>query len=92
MPLQIDGKTQAVPAGWHEESLLTVLREALGLVGAKLGCASTARATGCGCDAPKWASPSTPRCAGLPARNSASISRSSTLPCRPSPPRPPARR
>jgi len=38
MQLQINGKTHAVPDGWEDESLLMVLREALGFVGPKLGC------------------------------------------------------
>lgn len=38
MDLQINGQTQAVPEGWQDETLLMVLREALGLVGPKLGC------------------------------------------------------
>ncbi|MDZ7812323.1 MAG: (2Fe-2S)-binding protein [Ideonella sp.] len=38
MKLQINGKQHALPEAWQEETLLMVLREALGLVGPKLGC------------------------------------------------------
>jgi len=38
MQLRVNDELKAVPDGWHEESLLQVLREALGLVGAKYGC------------------------------------------------------
>jgi isoquinoline 1-oxidoreductase alpha subunit len=38
MNLTINGQVRAVPAGWQDETLLAVLREALGLVGAKFGC------------------------------------------------------
>ena len=38
MDLNINGQMCAVPADWEGEKLLDVLREPLGLVGAKLGC------------------------------------------------------
>lgn len=38
MELSINGRTHAVPPEWRTESLLSVLREHLGLVGAKFGC------------------------------------------------------
>ena len=38
MNLTINGRSQIVPAGWEDESLLWVLREAVGLVGTKFGC------------------------------------------------------
>jgi isoquinoline 1-oxidoreductase alpha subunit len=38
MQLTINGQTMEVPADWRDESLLNVLREPLGLVGAKFGC------------------------------------------------------
>lgn len=38
MNLEINGQVRAVPADWQDESLLAVLREPLGLVGAKFGC------------------------------------------------------
>lgn len=38
MKLSINGRTHTVPADWQEESLLDVLREALGLTGTKFGC------------------------------------------------------
>ncbi|HUG24556.1 (2Fe-2S)-binding protein [Piscinibacter sp.] len=38
MNLTINGRSQNVPAGWEDESLLWVLREAIGLVGTKFGC------------------------------------------------------
>jgi isoquinoline 1-oxidoreductase alpha subunit len=38
MNLHVNGLLQPVPAEWQGESLLDVLREALGLVGAKFGC------------------------------------------------------
>ncbi|MBL8302138.1 MAG: (2Fe-2S)-binding protein [Ideonella sp.] len=38
MNLTINGQVRAVPAEWQDETLLTVLREPLGLVGAKYGC------------------------------------------------------
>lgn len=38
MELKINGGTRTVPPEWQEESLLHVLREPLGLVGAKFGC------------------------------------------------------
>lgn len=38
MELRINGRAHAIAPQWHEESLLSVLREHLGLVGAKFGC------------------------------------------------------
>lgn len=38
MQLKVNNDTTEVPLQWHDESLLQVLREALGLVGSKLGC------------------------------------------------------
>lgn len=38
MQLKVNGRTVAVPADWRDESLLSVLREQLGLVGSKFGC------------------------------------------------------
>lgn len=38
MNLQINGRAHEVPEAWQDESLLHVLREPLGLVGAKYGC------------------------------------------------------
>lgn len=38
MNLTVNGQARTVPAEWHDETLLDVLREALGLVGAKFGC------------------------------------------------------
>ncbi|MDP2817393.1 MAG: (2Fe-2S)-binding protein [Polaromonas sp.] len=38
MNLDINGKRITVDDGWRDETLLSVLREALGLVGAKFGC------------------------------------------------------
>ena len=38
MRLNVNDRAVDVPAAWREESLLQVLREALGLVGAKYGC------------------------------------------------------
>lgn len=38
MELRINDHTHAVPPEWRTESLLSVLREHLGLVGAKFGC------------------------------------------------------
>jgi isoquinoline 1-oxidoreductase alpha subunit len=38
MNLNINGQLRPVPQDWHEDTLLAVLREPLGLVGAKLGC------------------------------------------------------
>ncbi|GAP35887.1 (2Fe-2S)-binding protein [Piscinibacter sakaiensis] len=38
MKLTINGQDRPVPAEWQDDSLLVVLREALGLVGAKFGC------------------------------------------------------
>lgn len=36
--LTINGQPHALPEGWQDETLLMVLREALGLCGAKFGC------------------------------------------------------
>lgn len=36
--ITVNGKSWTVPAGWEEETLLDVLREVFGLVGAKFGC------------------------------------------------------
>lgn len=38
MLLKVNGQSLTVPADWHDESLLNVLREPLGLVGTKYGC------------------------------------------------------
>ncbi|MBQ0942913.1 (2Fe-2S)-binding protein [Ideonella sp. 4Y16] len=38
MFLSINGQRHTVPDGWQDDTLLMVLREALGLVGPKLGC------------------------------------------------------
>ena len=38
MELSINGRTEPVDPAWHGESLLSVLREHLGLVGTRLGC------------------------------------------------------
>lgn len=38
MELMINGQATPIPAQWQDELLLTVLREVLGLVGAKFGC------------------------------------------------------
>lgn len=38
MKLEINGQMRTVPADWQDDLLLTVLREPLGLVGAKFGC------------------------------------------------------
>ena len=38
MNLHINGRAHEVPEAWQDESLLHVLREPLGLVGAKYGC------------------------------------------------------
>ena len=38
MQLKVNGEDRAVPDAWRDDTLLTVLREALGLVGAKFGC------------------------------------------------------
>lgn len=38
MKLQVNGQIHDISPGWREETLLTVLREHLGLVGAKHGC------------------------------------------------------
>lgn len=38
MELDVNGSSHAVDPVWENENLLTVLREALGLVGAKQGC------------------------------------------------------
>jgi isoquinoline 1-oxidoreductase subunit alpha len=38
MNLQVNGQTRVLPPEWESDSLLSVLREAFGLVGAKFGC------------------------------------------------------
>jgi isoquinoline 1-oxidoreductase alpha subunit len=38
MQLRVNDKTVDISSQWHEETLLQVLREALGLVGSKFGC------------------------------------------------------
>ena len=38
MKLRVNNQWMNVPEQWHEESLLHVLREGLGLVGTKFGC------------------------------------------------------
>jgi isoquinoline 1-oxidoreductase alpha subunit len=38
MDIEINGRVTAVPDGWQDETLLWVLREALGLVGTRYGC------------------------------------------------------
>lgn len=38
MQLRINGSLHALPPGWQDESLLMVLREALGLTGTRFGC------------------------------------------------------
>jgi isoquinoline 1-oxidoreductase alpha subunit len=38
MNLNVNGRLRPVPAEWQDETLLDVLREPLGLVGAKFGC------------------------------------------------------
>ncbi|MDD5030000.1 MAG: (2Fe-2S)-binding protein [Rhodoferax sp.] len=38
MQINVNGRLVPIPDAWQEESLLQVLREALGLVGAKYGC------------------------------------------------------
>lgn len=38
MQLRINDRTWDVPPEWHQDTLLHVLREALGLVGARYGC------------------------------------------------------
>ncbi|MFN9090874.1 MAG: (2Fe-2S)-binding protein [Alphaproteobacteria bacterium] len=38
MMLDLNGQPRPVPADWHDETLLAVLRDALGLTGAKYGC------------------------------------------------------
>lgn len=38
MLLKVNGLSLEVPVEWHDESLLNVLREPLGLVGTKFGC------------------------------------------------------
>jgi isoquinoline 1-oxidoreductase subunit alpha len=38
MNIHVNGQTRRVPPGWEGDSLLSVLREAFGLVGAKFGC------------------------------------------------------
>ena len=36
--MKINGEVVEVPTGWEQESLLSVLRDALGLTGTKFGC------------------------------------------------------
>jgi isoquinoline 1-oxidoreductase subunit alpha len=36
--ININGQLREIPLEWRDESLLNVLREPLGLVGAKVGC------------------------------------------------------
>jgi isoquinoline 1-oxidoreductase alpha subunit len=38
MELMVNGRARPVPEPWRDDTLLMVLREALGLVGAKYGC------------------------------------------------------
>lgn len=38
MELHLNGRSARVPEGWQDESLLWVLREALGFVGTRFGC------------------------------------------------------
>ena len=38
MEVRVNGRSMAVEPDWHAESLLSVLREHLGLVGTKFGC------------------------------------------------------
>jgi isoquinoline 1-oxidoreductase alpha subunit len=38
MELMVNGRKRPVPEPWRDDTLLMVLREALGLVGAKFGC------------------------------------------------------
>jgi isoquinoline 1-oxidoreductase alpha subunit len=38
MQLRINGRTHPLPEGWENETLLMVLREAIGLAGPKFGC------------------------------------------------------
>jgi isoquinoline 1-oxidoreductase alpha subunit len=38
MHLEINGQTHPLPDGWQDETLLMVLREAIGLAGPKFGC------------------------------------------------------
>lgn len=38
MEITVNGRLRLIPPEWQDESLLDVLREHLGLVGAKLGC------------------------------------------------------
>lgn len=38
MQLRVNGSLHDIPDAWQEETLLSVLREQLGLVGAKFGC------------------------------------------------------
>ena len=38
MELQVNGKRVTIPSEWHDERLLFVLRDHLGLVGSKFGC------------------------------------------------------
>lgn len=38
MQLQVNGSPNEIPPAWQQDTLLMVLREALGLVGSKVGC------------------------------------------------------
>lgn len=38
MNITINGQSRSVPADWQDETLLTVVREPMGLVGSKYGC------------------------------------------------------
>lgn len=38
MQLRVNGRIHSMHAGWYDESLLMVLREAIGLAGPKFGC------------------------------------------------------
>lgn len=38
MKLDVNGQSMPIPPEWHDETLLQVLREPLGLTGAKFGC------------------------------------------------------
>lgn len=38
MELHVNGRPAAIPLEWHDETLLWVLREPLGLVGTRFGC------------------------------------------------------
>jgi isoquinoline 1-oxidoreductase alpha subunit len=38
MQIRVNGQSRSVPADWHDETLLSVLRHPLGLTGTRLGC------------------------------------------------------